>query len=203
MEQTMWNAIWISIIGFLSGSVLYAKLIPRLMCKVDICQVSEDGNPGTANVFKYCGKKCGILTSILEFAKGFFPVAVSHGILGVNVNSGIFGLVILAPVLGHMFSLFNHFDGGIGIAPLFGTLIAIYPFTVLLILLVLAYVFGKYVIKFKDRNNRTFFVFIVFGIATFLLEQIVVVKYTYSLLSVLILGRKKKSLTKRQNVVLE
>lgn len=203
MEQTMWNAIWISVIGFLSGSVLYAKLIPRLMCKVDIRQVSEDGNPGTANVFKYCGKKCGILTSILEFAKGFFPVALSHGVLGVNIHSGIFGLVLLAPVLGHMFSLFNHFNGGIGIAPLFGTLIAIYPFTTLLALLVLVYIVGKYVIKFKNKNNRTFFVFIVFGIATFFFEQITVVKWTYSLLSLLVVGRKKQSLAKRQNVVLE
>lgn len=193
MEQAMWNAIWMSIVGFFSGSVLYAKLIPRWMCKTDICQVSEDHNPGTANVFKYCGKKCGFITSVLEFAKGFFPVAFSHGLVGVDVYSWMFSLVLIAPVLGHMFSVFNNFDGGIGIAPFFGTLIAIFPFSKLLILLVFLYILGKYVIKFKNKNNSTFFVYVVFGISTFLLAQIVVVKCTYFLLSAVIVGRKKKS----------
>lgn len=198
MDQMIWDAIWISVLGFFSGSVLYAKLMPRLMCGVDICQISEDGNPGTANVFKYCGKKCGVIASILEFAKGFVPVAISHGLLGIDIRRGIFFFVMIAPVMGHIFSVFNHFRGGIGIAPFFGTLIAIYPFTQILVILVGSYVLGKYIIPFKNTKNRTFFVFVTFGIASFFLEQILTIKCVCSFVSAVIVDRKRKALAQQE-----
>ena len=189
MNNQLHTIIIFSIIGFFSGSILYAKLLPKLFYNIDITEISEDGNPGTANVFKYCGKKCGILTAILEFAKGFFPVAFSHGVAGINMTGGFAFLVLISPVLGHMFSIFNNLNGGIGIAPLFGTLIAIYPFTTLLVALVLFYSISKFVLKLRD--HRTFFVFFCFGIYTLLFEQIAVVKCTYAILSALIIGKKQ------------
>lgn len=70
--------IVLSVIGFFSRSLLFAQTLPKSICGVDIIASSENGNPGTANVFSICGKKCGILTAILEFAKGFFPVLAGN-----------------------------------------------------------------------------------------------------------------------------
>ena len=54
MEFFMTYLFWCTA-GYLSGSVLYAYLIPKQFCHVDIRTLSDDGNPGTANAFKYAG----------------------------------------------------------------------------------------------------------------------------------------------------
>ena len=39
------------IMGFLSGSILFGRLIPMIFRGVDVQTESEDGNPGTFNAF--------------------------------------------------------------------------------------------------------------------------------------------------------
>ena len=56
--------------GYLSGSVLYAYLIPKQFCHVDIRTLSDDGNPGTANAFKYAGFFCRKQCDPLRTVKG-------------------------------------------------------------------------------------------------------------------------------------
>lgn len=60
-----------SIAGYLSGSILYAYWIPKILFQKDICALSPDGNPGTANAFVYGGFRAGILALLLELFKGF------------------------------------------------------------------------------------------------------------------------------------
>ncbi|MCD8365334.1 MAG: glycerol-3-phosphate acyltransferase [Clostridiales bacterium] len=160
--------IFISILGFFSGSVLFAQIIPRAMYGVDIVASSGNGNPGTANVFSICGKKCGILTAILEFAKGFFPVLMGNIMIPLESRTFTFGFIILAPVMGHMFSVFHNLNGGMGIATTFGTLIAVYLQCKALLLLVMDYAIGKFLLKFRHSYQRTLFVF-----GAFLVELII------------------------------
>ena len=42
-------------LGFFLGSVPFCHLLPRVFMGKDICALSDDGNPGAANVFKLCG----------------------------------------------------------------------------------------------------------------------------------------------------
>lgn len=69
--------VWIQIgfiaAGFLSGSVLYSRYLPWLLKRIDIVKVSEDHNPGTANVMKYAGVPMGICCLLCDMAKGFLP----------------------------------------------------------------------------------------------------------------------------------
>lgn len=37
--------------GFLSGSIFYCRLVPMLLVGKDVCALSDDKNPGAANVF--------------------------------------------------------------------------------------------------------------------------------------------------------
>ena len=52
------------IAGYLSGSVLYARVFLQLFGKADEYRQSKDENPGTANAFAYGGFACGVLTRL-------------------------------------------------------------------------------------------------------------------------------------------
>ena len=60
--------------GYLSGSILFARLLPKYLRHIDICELSEDNNPGVFNAFKHAGPVIGSMTLLLELAKGFLPV---------------------------------------------------------------------------------------------------------------------------------
>lgn len=175
--------------GYLSGSVLYAFLIPCLFTGIDIRAMSPDGNPGTANVFHVCGARIGILVAMMEFSKGFLPVAMALAVLDVDTLQYGFVPVILAPVLGHMCSVLNHFHGGIGIAPTFGTLIAIFLESRLLIVVVAAYALTRLTGWFRENRSRTDFVFFTFLIFVLLFESHPVYRLAYVLVSLAILFR--------------
>lgn len=63
--------------GYLSGSILFAYLIPKYFYHIDICRLSDDQNPGAFNAFAHTGIKTGTLILLLELAKGFFPVHIA------------------------------------------------------------------------------------------------------------------------------
>ena len=74
---------WLAIcIGYCFGSVLYGYEIPRIFKKINICELSDDGNPGTYNAFRYGGFICGISVLIAELLKGFIPVFFSAKYIG-------------------------------------------------------------------------------------------------------------------------
>lgn len=56
--------------GFLSGSIAYSYFLPKLLLHKNILLLSDDGNPGCANVFKYIGVPMGILCLLCDFFKG-------------------------------------------------------------------------------------------------------------------------------------
>ena len=96
---------WLAIcIGYCFGSVLYGYEIPRIVKKINICELSDDGNPGTYNAFRYGGFICGISVLIAELLKGFIPVFFSAKYIGRE--SVLFAFVMAAPVMGHAFSVY-------------------------------------------------------------------------------------------------
>ena len=47
--------------GYVSGSIMYSYLIPKLFCGVDIVKEGEDHNPGMTNVMRCVSVKLGVL----------------------------------------------------------------------------------------------------------------------------------------------
>ena len=124
----MMNSVLFILLGYLSGSVLYAKIFGMLFKKKDIVKESRDGNPGTANAFMEGGVLCGICTLICDLLKGMLPVYLYMQSLDIQKSQGIMiSLVLAAPVLGHVFSIFNNWKGGKGIATTFGCLLGLFP----------------------------------------------------------------------------
>lgn len=113
------------LLGYLSGSVLYAQLFVRWFTGRDLVEISDDHNPGTANAFRYGGFWCGVLTLVCDLLKGFVPV---HLFMEGPVHEPYtYALVMAAPVIGHAFSAFHRFHGGKGIAVTFGCLLGLLP----------------------------------------------------------------------------
>lgn len=62
------------IFGYLFGSILFARVTAKVFHKPTILLDSKDGNPGTANAFKYGGFGCGSITLFGDLLKGAIPV---------------------------------------------------------------------------------------------------------------------------------
>lgn len=71
------------LIGYLSGSILFANVFSALFHEKGAIEESKDKNPGTANAFLYGGFRCGVLTLICDLGKGILPV---HFILRAAVR---------------------------------------------------------------------------------------------------------------------
>lgn len=57
--------------GFFSGSIVYSYFLPKLLLHKNILLLSDDGNPGCANVFKYIGVPMGIVCLLCDFSRVF------------------------------------------------------------------------------------------------------------------------------------
>ena len=91
--------LFFTILGFALGSTLFAYWTPKIIRHIDIRELPADHNPGVANAFMYGGFFCGLLSLILELAKGFVPVFLGQRFL--DTHSLLFIPVLIAPVFGH------------------------------------------------------------------------------------------------------
>ncbi len=113
-----------AVIGYLLGSILFAKLWGYVFTKEDITLKSTDGNPGTFNAYAIGGFWCGTLTVMGDLLKGIIPVFLCLHLVDNNYHNEILmAIVMLSPIIGHMLPIFYKFKGGKGIAVTFGSLL--------------------------------------------------------------------------------
>lgn len=162
-------SIYLGIIlfGFLLGSVPFSYLLPKIVLKKDICKLSDDHNPGAANVFKLCGPLMGMLCLIFDMGKGFIPVFGTYKLS--MINNILFSFVMIAPVLGHAIGLFRHLKGGKCIATAFGVLVALLPETRIGLVLAGVYILFSTVFKITPNSRRSIAAFSVFGVTSFII----------------------------------
>jgi glycerol-3-phosphate acyltransferase PlsY len=118
--------------AYLLGAIPFGYLIGRSQ-GVDIRTVGSC-NTGATNVFRTVGKTCGIITFILDMAKGAAACRVIPWlcalIAGVADPSGITPYHVLCGALavaGHNWPLFLGFKGGKGVATSAGMLLGLTP----------------------------------------------------------------------------
>lgn len=152
----MWEAIQFILFGYLSGSILFARICEKLFHKPDILHKSKDGNPGTVNAFQYGGFLCGIITLVGDLAKGFLPVFAYLRDMGENAPPPLaMALVLAAPLLGHIFPIFSRFQGGKGIAVTFGCLLGVFPDLSPVLLFALLFILFSAVLRITPHFART------------------------------------------------
>ena len=149
------SLIWM-VLGYLSGSVLYAKVFEKWLGKDGALARSRDGNPGTANAFMYGGFLCGTLTLLGDLLKGIIPVYLYvHASAYYGAEPSALPLVMAAPVLGHAFPVLFRFRGGKGIAVTFGCLIGLLPCWEPLVVLAAFFLLFTLIIRIIPHFCRT------------------------------------------------
>lgn len=118
-------------VGYFIGSIPFAVLISKYKFGKDVRNIGS-GNAGATNMARNFGKKAGLLTLILDIAKGAIPPALyglimaSHFQNPAQYEMSVF-IVAYATGLGHIFPVFAWFKGGKGVATLLGSMLVVQP----------------------------------------------------------------------------
>ena len=140
-----------STFGYLAGSLLFARYFSDFFCGKDVTADTPDKNPGTYNAYTYGGFWCGALTLICDLLKGFLPVFMFIRFSGKGLG---LVLVMVAPVLGHLFPIWHKFSGGKGIAVSFGVLLGIAPDFRPVLILAITYLMFSFLVKVNPHFYR-------------------------------------------------
>lgn len=109
-------------VAYLIGSIPTGVLLGRL-AGIDV-RSAGSGNIGATNVARTAGRAPGVLTLVGDALKGALPVALARG---ADLGDTIVGMVAVAALCGHVFSIFLAFRGGKGVATGVGVLAALAP----------------------------------------------------------------------------
>ena len=105
----------ICIISYLIGSIPCGVLLAQMQ-NLDIREHGS-GNIGATNVARVLGKKAGLLTLLGDVIKGLIVVFGAGALYKTPMLISIAGLMVF---LGHLYSIFLKFKGGIGVASSLG-----------------------------------------------------------------------------------
>lgn len=108
--------------AYVLGSVAFSQVVGRLN-GVDLRHAGT-GNVGAGNLRKTVGFWWAITAGVLDGLKGLVPVWLC---LRVGFGPGAAGLVGVAAVIGHNWSVFMRGRSGRGLATAFGLILAIHP----------------------------------------------------------------------------
>ena len=179
--------ILFSLLGFILGSIHFAYLVPVLIKKVDIREIPSDHNPGVANAFMYGGFFCGLISLILELAKGFVPVFIAQYFL--DIHSLLFVPVLVAPVLGHAFPFFQKEKGGKAITASFGVLLGLFPEFRPAVYLALFFIFFSLVVVVSPHSFRSVVTFGMFALCVFFTVKILSVQIGSFVIAAIVIYR--------------
>lgn len=181
-----------AIIGYLIGSILFARIFGFIFKRRDIITGTKDQNPGTANAFLQGGFFCGLLTLVCDVLKGFLPVFLCVRLEQMQNRQTIeFGLalVLLSPVLGHIFPLFYHFHGGKGIATTFGCLLGMFPNIYGAQALAFSFIFLSLIVRVTPHFFRTIGAFLLTLPVIFFTKERLALRLGFLLITLFVLVR--------------
>jgi glycerol-3-phosphate acyltransferase PlsY len=131
--------------AYLLGAVPWGLILARRYAAGDIRSLGS-GNIGATNVARVAGKHLGILTLVLDMAKGGLPVYLTGMLMGVGPSGqAAMALVAASAFLGHLFPIYLKFKtGGKGVATAFGCFLVMSPAACLCSVLAFCLVFGRW-----------------------------------------------------------
>jgi len=121
------------IAAFLLGSIPFGLIIVRLMTGADVRE-SGSGNIGATNVLRTAGRMAGVLTLLLDIAKGWIAVWLASWL----TNGDVLWMSIsaVAVLMGHAFSPWLKFNGGKAVASFVGAFAFLTPVPLLAVALI-------------------------------------------------------------------
>lgn len=111
------------ILGYFLGSIPSAYLISRWWAKVDLRQ-EGDGHISATAAYRYSGRKALAIVLIMDLGKGILAIYLASLFTGSQI---VLVSVGYAAVIGHCWSIFLGFKGGLGGAVTFAVLVSLVP----------------------------------------------------------------------------
>lgn len=146
---------------------MYSYSLPKFFKGVDVRDAAPDRNPGGANAIRSAGIGIGLLCIALDVLKAFLPVyaAVTYaGVRGMELVP-----VAAAPVFGHAFSPFLKFHGGKSVSAFYGSMLALWPLSRIVLLPAAAMIVFKFLVAIKPDSLCVFVsLFVSCGVLFFL-----------------------------------
>jgi len=121
MGWTVGVVFW-TVAGLLLGCLPFSYWVGRLFVRKDIRKFG-DGNPGATNVYNAGGPVLYVLAILLDAFKASLPVWLAQQVS--HLSGPIMIPVALAPLVGNIFTPFLRFNGGTGVAVIYGTWLAL------------------------------------------------------------------------------
>jgi glycerol-3-phosphate acyltransferase PlsY len=128
MMPTIASHFWIPLVAYLLGSLPFGLWLAKLFGGTDI-RSQGSGNIGASNVTRVVGPLPGILTLILDAAKGALAVWLA-GQFTQQSDAWMMAAGLCA-LIGHCFSIWLRFKGGKGVATALGVFLVICPLAAL------------------------------------------------------------------------
>lgn len=131
--------ILLLLLSYITGSIPTSIILGKIVKGIDIREHGS-GNAGGTNVFRVLGWKPALVVVVIDIFKGWLPTAIYATTLFQDQPITDIGIVQIlcgfAAVLGHTYTIFAGFRGGKGIGTIAGMLIALFPITFPLCLIV-------------------------------------------------------------------
>ena len=130
--------------AYLIGAVPFGYLLVRVRSGRDVRTLGS-GNIGATNVLRTSGRALGVLTLLLDIAKGAFAVWLADRFLAGSLFW--MSMTALAVMAGHAFPVFLRFRGGKAVASFVGAFLYLTPLPLLatLILFVITVGASRYI----------------------------------------------------------
>jgi acyl phosphate:glycerol-3-phosphate acyltransferase len=119
--------VLVYILSYLLGSIPFAYLFAKLKTGRDIREIGS-GNVGATNVMRTAGKTIGLITLVLDVAKGATAVLLGRYLLQEPSAAAAAGFFA---VLGHAYPVFLGFRGGKSVATGAGAFLMLSSFGIL------------------------------------------------------------------------
>lgn len=132
------------VIAYFLGSIPTAVWLGKVRYNLDVREHGSK-NAGATNTFRVLGKKPGIIVLLIDITKGILAVIIpflfGYGHWGENQLIQLQLVTGVVAVIGHIFPIFAHFNGGKGVATSLGIIIGIHPLAAIICLGVFLVVF--------------------------------------------------------------
>ena len=125
--------ILVLVAAYLIGAIPFGYLLVKLRRGEDVRSMGS-GNIGATNVLRTTGRGLGLLTLLLDIAKGAFAVWLADRLLDHSLEA--MSLTALAVMAGHAYPVFLKFQGGKAVASFVGAFLYLCPVPLLTVLLV-------------------------------------------------------------------
>jgi len=119
--------IIIVVVAYLIGSIPFGYLVVRRKIGADVRQTGSGGT-GATNVSRRAGKAAGVLTLLLDAAKGSVAVLIAKTVTG---DDWVIAVAAVAALVGHIFPVWLGFRGGKGVATGVGIFLVLAPIALL------------------------------------------------------------------------